>query len=68
MIRHKKECMRPAKRIANVSSLPPYEECASPSTKERKEKQNTDTEKSPQNANETHHELITDHVWRSCNL
>ena len=68
MIRCKKECIRPTKSIANVSSLPPYEECASLSTKERKEKQNSDTEKPLQSANETHHELITDHVWRSCNL
>ena len=67
MIRRKKECISPAKNIANVSSLPPYEECASPSTKERKEKQNSDTEKPLQSANETHHELITDHVWCSCN-
>ena len=61
-----KTCQKHSKRIIT----PPLRRVRVPEheRKKRKEKQNTDTEKPLQSANETHHELITDHVWCSCNL
>ena len=58
------------KNPTNVSSLPPYKECTSPSTKIKKEEKNPKTESHEltQSVDDTQHEQKSDYAWCSYNL